>query len=92
MNPQAGRGSKNRSRQTRKKVHYVLTFNFSDCVNQYVPLNFLILERGDDFVDDGLGKVCLFALFHLLFIAHPAVEDGFELSSNGDLLLLDVVL
>ena len=55
-------------------------------------LTLLILERRDDLVDDRLGKVGLFTLLHLLFIAHPAVKDGLELCSKGDLLLLDVVL
>lgn len=57
----------------------LLTLNFCDCVNQYFPLNSLILEGRDDLVDDGLGKVGLFTLFHLLFIAHPAVKNGLEL-------------
>ena len=66
--PRPGKGAKERK-------GCLLTLNFCDGINQYVPLNFLIFEGRDDLVDDGLGKVCLFAFFLLLFIAHPAVKD-----------------
>ena len=70
----------------------LLTLNFSNCTRQNILLSLIILERRDDFVDDGLGKVGLFTLLHLLLIAHPAVKDRFEFCTNSDLLLLNVVL
>lgn len=83
--PRPGKGPK-------KEKGILLTLNFCDGVNQYVPLDFLIFEGRDDLVDDRLGKVGLLAFFLLLFIAHPAVKNWLELCSNCDLLLLDEVL
>jgi hypothetical protein len=88
-------GAKHRQGPYKKKnieKRALLTLDFCNRVNQYISLNSVILERRDDLVDDGLGKIGLFALFHLLFVADPAVQDGLEFCSDGDLLLLDVVL
>lgn len=40
-----------------------------------------------DLADDGLGKLALFTLLDLTFVAHPGVEDLLGLSGEGSALL-----
>ena len=52
-------------------------------------MGLLAAEALEDGVDDGLDELSLLALLGLLLKADPRVEDGFDLSGEGNLLALD---
>ena len=52
-------------------------------------MRLLVAEALEHRVDDALDEISLLALLGLLLEADPAVEDGLDLGSDGNLLLLD---
>ena len=64
-----------------------LTFDLSNGTQQDVLLGLLILKCLQDLVDDGLCEFRLLALFSLLLITGPGVQNSLKLSSESDLLL-----
>jgi hypothetical protein len=71
------------------KLDIKLTLNLGHSAGQKLLLGSLVLEVGKDLVDDSFCELSLLALLHLLFVADPAVEDGLDLRSDGNLLLLN---
>ena len=65
------------------------TLNLSHSAGENVLLGLLVAEALQDVVNDGLDEVSLLALLGLLLKADPRVEDGFDLSGEGNLLALD---
>ena len=52
-------------------------------------MGLLAAEALEDGVDDGLDELSLLALLGLLLKADPRVENGLDLSGEGNLLALD---
>jgi len=52
----------------------------------------LVFEGGNDLLNDCLGEIGLLALFDMLLVAHPAVENRLELGGKCDLLELNEIL
>jgi len=67
----------------------VLTLNLCDCARQDVFLHLLVLKVSHNFGNHTLGELKLFALFLLLLITNPTVENSFHLGSKSDFLFLD---
>ena len=68
-----------------------LTFHLRNCARKNFLLGLWFLERSQNFVDDGFCQISLLALLQVLFVSHPAVENGLDLVCDGDLLLRDKV-
>lgn len=73
----------------RKKTR---TFYLSNSASQDILLSPLVFEGSDDLLDDRLREIGLLALFDMLLVAHPAVENRFKLGSKSDLLELNEIL
>ncbi len=67
----------------------MLTFHLRNGAKKDFTLGLFVLDRSKDLVDHSLGEFSLLALLQLLFVADPAVQYGFDLGRDGNLLLLN---
>lgn len=66
-----------------------LTFHFGDSTCKDFLLGLGFFEIFKNFINNGLGEVCLFAFLLLLLEANPTVKYTLELRGKLDFLLLN---